>query len=430
PKLGLIILDEEHEASFKQEDHFRYHARDAAIILGQIKNIPVILGSATPSLESWHNAQSGKYHLHQMKHRVSGRPLPTIEVIDLKKQEKEASLPFWLSQPLYNKLSESLEKKEQSALFLNRRGMAQSAFCQSCGHVAHCPNCDISLTLHSNKYLVCHYCNYTKGFTEKCPECGENTVNPVGLGTEKVYQDLTSLFPQARITRADRDEIQSREDIENLVSQMEKHQVDILVGTQMIAKGLDFPKLNFVGLVLADVGFNLPDFRSNERNFQLITQVSGRSGRHINEPGQVYIQAYNPQHMSLLYAKNCDYTGFAKKELEHRKELFYPPFSRLGCLRFQGIHLKKVRLAAEQAAQRALQLQQQYPQHYSQIQVLGPAPMPLSKINNKYRYFLLCKSPLTPPLLLQTFFKQLLGDEKWKPTGVSLFIDIDPINLM
>ncbi|XGC80751.1 primosomal protein N' [Bdellovibrio bacteriovorus] len=439
--LGLIIVDEEHEPSFKQDEKLKYNGRDAAVVMGKLMNCPVVLGSATPSLETWKNAVEGKYHLHTLKKRVANRSLPEIEVIDLRKLkadddeqkkivQKYSHLPFWLSPDLYERMHEVLDQGDQAALFLNRRGVAQMVVCPSCGHTRECPNCDISLTLHAHSHLVCHYCDYHENFKTKCPDCSEGQLEAIGLGTELLETDLTRLFPGKKIARADRDEIQSRGDLEELISQMETGEIDILVGTQMIAKGLDFPKLKLVGLVLADVGFNLPDFRATERSFQLITQMSGRSGRHVKEgenPGRVIIQTFNAEHDSITFARNHDYEGFAKHELEMRAQLHYPPVGRLVSFRIQGTHLGKVEETAGLLARRAHALKAQFPQ-YSSIEVLGPAEAPLSKLRGQFRYHLLVKS--TQGNAANPFSRQLLGDQDWIPSGIKILIDIDPMSLL
>lgn len=441
PDLGLVIVDEEHEPSFKQDEKLKYNGRDAAVMMGKMMNCPVVLGSATPSLESWKNAKEGKYHLHTLRARVANRSLPDMEVIDLRKLksdddekrkliEKYSHLPFWISPDLYERMQEVLAQGDQAALFLNRRGVAQMVICPACGHTAECPNCDISLTLHGHSHLVCHYCDYHENLKTKCPDCKEGSMEPVGLGTELIERDLSRLFPEKKIARADRDEIQSRADLEALISDMETGVVDILVGTQMIAKGLDFPKLKLVGLVLADVGFNLPDFRATERSFQLITQMSGRSGRHVKDgesPGKVVIQTYNTEHESITFAKNHDFEGFAAQELMVRSQLNYPPMGRLVSFRIQGSKLGAVEETARLLARRAQALKQQFAQ-YESVEILGPAEAPLAKLRGQFRYHLLLKT--TQVSAANPFSRQLLGNQDWVPSGVRILIDIDPMSLL
>lgn len=439
--LGLIIVDEEHEPSFKQDEKLKYNGRDAAVMLGKMMNCPVVLGSATPSLESWKNAVDGKYHLHTLRNRVADRALPEIEVIDLRKNkaddehqkemiEKYSFLPFWLSPALYERMREVLDRGDQAALFLNRRGIAQMVVCPACGHTRECPNCDISLTLHAHSHLICHYCDYHENMKSKCPDCKEGELEAIGLGTELLETDLNRLFPGQTIARADRDEIQNRADLEELIHKMESGEINILVGTQMIAKGLDFPKLKLVGLVLADVGFNLPDFRSTERSFQLITQMSGRSGRHIKEgesPGQVIIQTFNAEHDSIRFAIQNDFEGFAQHELEIRGQLNYPPIGKLVSFRIQGRRLEQVEQTARLLARRANALKSQFSQ-YEGVEVLGPAEAPLAKLRGQFRYHLLIKSAQASAA--NPFSRQLLGDQEWVPSGVKIMIDIDPMSLL
>lgn len=429
--LGLIIVDEEHEPSYKQDDKLRYHARDAAVMLAHFHGCPVILGSATPSLESWNNAKSGKYKLHQLKKRVHSGELPHVEIIDLRIQEEnENELPDWMSSKLHERMKVILDQGYQVALFLNRRGMANVVMCGSCGYSAECPNCDINLTLHSRSHLVCHYCDYHENLKNHCPSCHTGELSALGLGTEKLEQDIRKLFPDKVVARADRDEIQNREDLENFIADVEKGDIDILVGTQMIAKGLDFPKLKLVGLVLADIGFNLPDFRATERNFQLIVQMSGRPGRHLHKAddrGEVIIQTFNPEHESLSFAYKHDYEGFAAQELSHRELLNYPPLGRLVSLRIQSSDRDKARSLASMVGVRASALKSQFPQ-YEGLEVLGPAEAPLSKLKGQYRYHILLKSGKGPAL--QSFLKRLMGNEKWIPSRCRVIVDIDPLHLL
>ncbi|MCB0390187.1 MAG: primosomal protein N' [Bdellovibrionales bacterium] len=425
--LGLIIVDEEHESSYKQDEKLKYNARDAAIMLAKMYDCPIVLGSATPSLESWHNAKTGKYYLHQMNERVSSRPMPEIKVVALQDRDKTANLPFWLSSLLYTEIQDSLAKKEQVALFLNRRGVAQFVQCFDCGYTYECPNCEISLTLHGKSDLVCHYCNYTTVFKEKCPDCQSENISAQGVGTEQVEKDVSKLFPDAVVQRADRDEISKREQMEDLIKNMEMGNIDILIGTQMIAKGLDFPGLNLVGLILADVGFHLPDFRASERSYQLITQVAGRAGRHSQVPGKVIVQTFNPQQKCLQFALNNDFEGFCSHELQQRQELSYPPFGRLALIRIVGNTL----LNTQKAAQHTMHMLQSLKNHrtlYNEIKVLGPAPAPMTKLRNKYRYHILVKSPNAQTL--QALLNELAPDFGKGLSSVKLQIDIDPYNMM
>lgn len=435
PNLGMIVVDEEHEASFKQEEQLKYHARDAAVMLAKFSDCPIVLGSATPSLETWYNTQLGRYKLHSLKYRVADRAMPTIDVVDMKHAREERKieggtgpLPFWLTDVLHKGIVSTLEKNQQVALFLNRRGIAQAVICPDCGWVPACPNCEVKLTLHGKSHLLCHYCDYHETLSEYCSECKQGEPKPMGLGTELVERDLAKLFPGARIARMDRDEISTREDLEDMVKAVENREVDILVGTQMIAKGLDFPGLTLVGLVMADVAFNLPDVRAGERAFQLLTQVAGRSGRHLDEgAGRVVIQTYNPEHPSITYTVANDYDGFAAYELGFREAMNYPPYWRLANFRIQGPDLDRVTKTAQQLKTRALALKG-HSKSYSQIEILGPAESPLAKLRNQHRWQMLIKAP--DAATLGAFCRTLMENQEWVPPATKLSVDIDSVQML
>ena len=383
PNLSLIIVDEEHESHFKQEEKLKYHARDSAIMLGHKYNIPVILGSATPSLETWHKFKTGKYQYHQLTKRFKGFPMPQVKIVDLKKQENK-KLPFWLSEELFQELKNSLQKKEQSALFLNRRGQSSLSLCSFCGSPVKCPHCDISLVLHSNKYLVCHYCNYSSSMPQaKCHPSKE--IIHRGVGTESVFSEIKKLFPEASVQLADSDHIHSSRQFQTLVEQMLKGKTDILVGTQMIAKGLDFPKLNLVGFILADMALYAQDFRSTEKCFQLITQMSGRAGRH--NTGKVIIQTYSPDHHAIQKGSRMEFEKMAVQELKFRKQMHYPPFTRLALIQTSSPKKDKSLSLAKEIHKNILTAIQK-----KKVQCLGPAPAPVFKLRSKYRYRILLKA--------------------------------------
>lgn len=431
PNLGLIILDEEHEPSYKQDEKLKYHARDAAIVLAKFLNVPIVLGSATPSLESWNNVKNGKFHLHTMSQRVNARQLPEIEVVDLREQHRvrkdtPSDLPFWLSERLHEELQATWARGDQAALFLNRRGLAQTAQCHACGHVAECPNCSVSLTVHARSHLVCHYCDYSERLQEMCPDCKDSPLEALGLGTERVEDDIRKLFPEVRIARADRDEIQNREQLEKLIEDVEQHRVDLLIGTQMIAKGLDFSRLNLVGLVLADVGFHWPDFRASERSYQLLTQVSGRSGRQT--AGKVIIQTYDPDHPSIKFTLGSSFNSFADFELQERADMLYPPVWRMAMIRIQSQSEEAGERAADLVVKRARQLQKQISTYADNLVALGPAPAPLFKLRGKFRYQVMIKCDSSQRL--NAFCKQLLSNEDWIPAGTKVQVDIDPFQMM
>lgn len=441
PKLGLIVLDEEHEPSFKQDEKFRYHGRDCAVMLARHLKIPIVLGSATPSLETWKNAVDGRYQIHRLPDRIYTKTsLPDFQVIDLRHQRRPAKpadvlapptdLPEWMSPILYTALEKNLKNNFQAALFLNRRGAASVTVCGACGYIAECPNCDIKLTLHGQRHLVCHYCDYQILTPEECPSCKDSNLKALGLGTEQIETDLKRLFPVARVARADRDEIQNREDMENLVKSMDSGQIDLLVGTQMIAKGLDFKRLNLVALVLADIGFSMPDFRSTERSYQLISQMAGRAGRHHLEGsmgGEVWVQTYNPDHPSLQFALRTDFEGFAKQELELRKELSYPPFGRMISIKIQSLDRMLLLSFARTLQTRSQKLMEQ---HFSDsaLECLGPVEAPIAKLRGQFRMHMLLKA--ADSKRLHAFIRMLLGDMDWVPSKVKLTTDVDPLNLL
>ena len=384
PHLSWIIVDEEHEPHFKQEEKLKYHGRDAAVYLGKCLDIPIVLASATPSLESWWNAKRGKYIYHSLKKRVFDTSVPTIEVVDMKQPNNiNKNLPYWLSVPLYKALQKSLEQKEQSALFLNRRGESSYVFCPRCSYSFSCVNCDISLTQHQSSHLLCHYCGFRIEKPKSCPECKAEELFSFGAGTALLQKELKGLFPTASIIRADRDEIKNHKQWAEILNRIEKKEVDILVGTQMIAKGLDFPHLNLVGLILADQGLNHPDFRSAEKSFQLITQMAGRSGRR-KQMGRVLLQSYNPSHTVIAAVTKGSYEHFVEEELTCRKKYNYPPFGKLALIRVQSVSSARALHVISEIRNRLKNLKD--------FKILGPAPAPYFRLRNKYRYHLLIKS--------------------------------------
>ena len=441
--LGLIVVDEEHEGSFKQSTKLKYHARDTAIMLAKFYDCPILLGSATPSMESWKKATDNKYKLHKIKKRIFSSFLPQIQIVDMRKEKQSKkkkknsqkslpSIPPWMSDLLYAKLCENLSKKEQSALFLNRRGTASLSLCQSCGHVFECPNCAVYLTLHQPNTLLCHYCEHKEELSKICPKCKKTLIKALGLGTERIEKDLKQLFPHIKTLRADRDEVSGIEDLELMIEKMEKKdQVDILIGTQMIAKGLNFPYLTLVGFVLADIGFNLPDFRASEKSFQLITQMMGRPGRFFQKDSQVIVQTFNPHHISLVFAKEHNYEGFAGKELSYREKLHYPPYGRLALFKIQGANEKLTEEASKDLRKKAMEIKETTPS-FSSLQILGPSPSPLSRIKGKYRFHLLVKA--LNPFDLNSFSQALAHEfeerKKTEKSKVQILLDIDPVHML
>jgi primosomal protein N' (replication factor Y) (superfamily II helicase) len=347
--LGLIIVDEEHEHSYKQEETPRYHARDVAVMRGQFEQAVVVLGSATPSLESYFNARRGKYALLEMPTRIDDRRMPLVRVIDMRQEARKAKGVPIFSVGLKEAITRRLEKKEQTILFLNRRGYASSLQCPKCGFVAGCPNCSIALTYHRRlQKLCCHICGHQEDAPAVCPEaqCRNPAIRYAGLGTERVEESLHKLFPQASVVRMDSDALQRKEDYRRILGDFRTGKIDILVGTQMIAKGLHFPNVTLVGIIYADLSLHMPDFRAGERTFQLLTQVAGRAGRGDVE-GEVFVQAFTPFHPAIQYARRHDFIGFYEQEIEFREQLKYPPLSRATLLTLRGRNEEKVSFSAE-----------------------------------------------------------------------------------
>jgi primosomal protein N' (replication factor Y) len=410
--LGLIIVDEEHEQSYKQDNLPRYNGRDLAIVRGSQIGAQVILGSATPSLESWRNAEQGKYRLHRLLKRPLHYSLPEVKILDMRDCESRDLI----SDELASAIARRLDDNEQVILFQNRRGYSSFVQCLKCGKLITCPNCEISMYYHRDREeMQCHYCGLFFPIPRRCPDCGSFSFAYGAPGTQKVEQNLKILFPMAKILRLDSDS--SRTNLKSMYKRMKNHEVDILLGTQMITKGLDFPNVTLVGIINADISLNIPDFRSAERSFQLITQVAGRSGR-ADKNGEVIIQTYNPEHYAIQYAGKQDFEGFALSELEFRKRLFYPPYSRLGRILYQSTDQESLK-------QEMLLLQEKLPTQSSSMIILGPSPAPFSKINHLYRYHVIIKAKT--PKILNSAIERILKDTKSK---LQPQIDVDPVMLL
>jgi len=423
---GLIIVDEEHDSSYKQDDGFRYQARDLAVLRGSQCDAVVVLGSATPSTISYHHALQGKYNLLSMEKRISDRPLPDVQVVNMLTMETVSGRPAVFSNELIKGLRINLENNEQSLIFLNRRGYANYMICRDCGQPVQCRNCQISLTLHKTTgKLLCHYCAYTLPSKTVCANCQSTSLVALGVGTERLQDELTKLFPKARIERLDRDTCVKRNDYLRILKAVHRGEVDILLGTQMITKGHHFPNVTLVGIVLADTGLGLPDFRAGERTFQLISQVSGRAGRG-EKPGRVIVQTFQPEHHSIEMSTNHDYIGMYNREIGLRKRLDYPPFARLINLRIEGKEEKDVHAAAQELGAKAMRLCKKK----SQPEVLGPAPAPLVRLRDKYRYQILLKGRELESLhlLVHRLQKDItLFNNAGK---VKIAVDIDPEFMM
>jgi primosomal protein N' (replication factor Y) len=384
--LGLIVVDEEHEPTFKQQNSPRYHARDMAVKRAQLENAVVILGSATPSLESYQNALSGKYELCRLPSRIGQMPLPQVSLVDMKEECRIHKRFVYFSRFLMQQLEKVLANREQAILFLNRRGFATTVICPVCGYFAHCPHCDVSLTYHhKGQKLSCHYCGYEKNAPSRCPECQFTGIRMLGAGTERVEAILRKSFPEARVARMDSDNMTSRKKYEETFLAFASGELDILLGTQMIAKGLDFPRVTLVGIVTADTSLQLPDFRAAERTFQLLVQVAGRAGRGEKQ-GKVILQTFHSEHYAIMAAFKQDYEKFAAQELSLRRELNYPPFGRLVRIVVEG--KEEVKVLAELRDIMRL-LKSALP---SEVEILGPAAAPIARIEDRLRWHIILKS--------------------------------------
>ncbi|PEK05477.1 primosomal protein N' [Bacillus toyonensis] len=389
--LGIIIIDEEHESSYKQEDNPKYHARDVAVWRGQYHKCPIVLGSATPTLESFARATKGVYELLTMEKRMNEQALPTVEIVDMREELRDGNRSMF-SKALHEKIADRLEKKEQMVLFLNRRGHSTFVMCRDCGYVVQCPHCDISLTYHKmNHRLKCHYCSYEENMPTACPACQSTYIRFFGTGTQKVEEEITKLFPEARVIRMDVDTTSRKGMHEKLLKAFGEEKADILLGTQMIAKGLDFPKVTLVGVLTADTMLHLPDFRASEKTYQLLTQVSGRAGRH-ELPGEVVIQTYTPEHYSIELAKNQQYDVFFDQEMQMRRTRQYPPYYYVVLVTVSHPELLK-------AVQVTEKIVGHLRMHCSQqTMVLGPVASAIPRIKDRYRYQCMIKYKREPNL--------------------------------
>jgi primosomal protein N' (replication factor Y) len=419
--LGLIIVDEEHEGSYKQEEAPPYHARDVAVMRGHLEKIPVVLGSATPSLESFHHAREGKYVLARLTRRVDEGRLPTVHLLDLRQEFKKEKRAMLLAPRLVEAVRARLAAGQQTILFLNRRGYSTSLQCPQCGQVQECPNCSLPLTYHRQAgRLRCHLCDHAAPVPRECPECHFGDYKHSGMGTEKIEQAVGEAFPDAAILRMDSDTMKGKDAYRRALRDFAEGRVDILVGTQMIAKGLHFPNVTCVGVVQADLALQLPDFRAAERVFQVLMQVGGRAGRG-EVAGEVFVQTRTPFHPAIQFARHHDYEGFAEQELEFRRSLNYPPFQRAVLITFQGVNEEKTLYVAEQAAR------QLRPLAGNLAEMSGPAPAPIPKINNRHRFHLFLKTSRMTALM-RALRPGLLGG-KW-PEGVKMTVDVDPVYLL
>jgi primosomal protein N' (replication factor Y) len=422
--LGVVVVDEEHDPSFKQEEKMRYNARDLALVRGQQTGAAVILGSATPSLETLENAHRGRYQKLDLRARVDNRPLPNVSVVDLRLERPHSATAVEeapiLSLPLLKEMDHVLQRGQQVILFLNRRGHSTFLVCEVCGTSLRCASCDVCLTNHLSIFKVmCHYCGFSGPIPERCQECGGPLLR-LGVGTERVQEEVALRFPRARVARLDRDAATSADKLTHILSSFARREVDVLVGTQMVAKGHDFPGVTLVCVVLADTSLALPDFRAAERTFHLLTQVAGRAGRG-RDSGRVLVQTYNPDSEPVRRVIAHDFDGFAQQELQWRRAMAYPPYSRLIAVRIEGLHPEQTETVARELARR---MAQRLPPASRGVRLLGPAPAPIRRIKGKTRWQLLLKgstySLLHGPVAAAEAYLPRV------PASVKVAIDVDP----
>ena len=429
-QLGLIIVDEEHDSSYKQEGKLRYNAKDLAVVRAKQNNCIVILGSATPSVQSYYNVTINKYTELTLTKRVEQRPLPKIHIVDLRHYRDARGHNRFVTPELAAAMKETLKRGEQVLLFLNRRGYASFPVCGACGQPMHCKHCDISLTLHrrSNAYR-CHYCGYLRAATSNCDICGSTKIKHLGPGTEKLEDMLAALFPQARIARMDRDTTVRKGSILKLLKGLKNKTIDILVGTQMVAKGHDYPNITLVGIICADLSLSFPDFRAGERTFQLLAQVAGRAGRG-ERPGRVILQTYNPEHFCITAARRQDYNSFYQQEIRFRKALNYPPYSRMIQLKISGRNPQVTEKNALLLGDHCRMLKTTQVDAYQRVETMGPIEASLTKIAGRYRWQILLKSANTKAL--HQFMNQLMSQSHgiFNRPQIQVAIDVDPIFLM
>ena len=426
PALGIIIIDEEHEASYKSETVPRYHARETAIQRAKMTDAVVVLGSATPSLESYYKAENDEYCLLELKHRVQKRPMPLCEIIDLREELRRGNRSI-LSDRLSELMEDRLKKGEQTMLFINRRGMAGFVSCRACGHVIKCPHCDVSLSQHGSgaaTRLVCHYCGYTTIQPGLCPVCGSKYISGFKAGTQKIEQVVKARFPQARVLRMDMDTTRTKDGYEQILSAFSNHEADILIGTQMIVKGHDFPGVTLVGVLAADLSLYISDYRASERTFQLLTQAAGRAGRG-DIPGNVIIQTYDPDHYSITTAKEQNYEAFYGQEIEYRKMMRYPPVWNMLYI----LCASKNEAAASEAAVALMgKIDQIVRENSEKIFPIGPSDAPVAKISDVYRKVIYVKTREYQTLvILKDGLEAFIKDNRLYQ-NVAVGFDFNPVN--
>lgn len=419
--LGLIVVDEEHENSYKQDISPRYQARDIAVVRGHLEKCPVLLGSATPSLETWNNAQNDKYELTRMSQRIDDRKMPLIRIIDMRQEaRKTQSGPTILSHKLRQAMEERLARGEQTILFLNRRGFAKNILCPECGYVANCRHCSTTMTLHRKEdRLICHICGFSQLPPRSCPECSSKSIVNAGYGTERVEEVLRQVFDRARITRVDTDAMRRKNQLRDTLNEFRAKKIDILIGTQMIAKGLHFPNVTLVGILNADVGLHIPDIRAGERTFQLLTQVAGRAGRGELE-GEVVVQTYTPHHPSIQFARHHDFEGFAEQELQMRRQFGHPPFLHLVLITARSVHQQRAEFSLKTLHAR---LAKGLPED---MRLTEPLPSPLVKSHDQWRYQVILKAASARKMAAHV--REVMNDLTF-PSDVIVTVDIDPYSM-
>jgi primosomal protein N' (replication factor Y) len=429
-KLGLIVIDEEHETTFKQENIPRYHARDVAVMRARLENVPIIMGSATPALETWHNAQEGRYSLLRLPQRVADRPLPPVELVDLRHEAPGRGPHHAVGPTLERAMRHALAAGGQVMLLLNRRGFSTHVYCPDCGHVLTCQHCDLALTYHKGRNaLLCHYCGYETSPAQHCPQCQKAIIKYMGLGTEKLQAEIAQKFPDYVVQRMDSDTMDRPGSHARVLDAFRDGRIHILLGTQMIAKGLDFPNVTLVGVINADVGLHLPDFRAGERTFQLLSQVSGRAGRGPRG-GRVLIQTYSPDHPCIALAAAHDYDTFVARELEQRKLHQYPPYQRLVRIVIRSLDQEAACQFADRlsgAFRLALEKETRRADSPAALRILGPAEAPVFRLNGYYRFHFQLQSP--SPAQLHRVLRDVLAAVR-PPAGVDFQIDVDPFNML
>jgi len=425
--VGLIVVDEEHETSYKQGEAPRYHARDGAVVRARLESVPVVLGSATPSVESYANVKNRKYRLSILPKRIEDRPLPRIELLDLHKIPPKERLGV-LSPQLVEKIGAVLERGEQAMIFLNRRGYAPFLLCPGCGHVPRCPHCEVTYTFYKARPILrCHYCGTERRPPEACPECQSSRISHRGVGTQRVEEDLVKAFPRARVARMDLDTTRRRDSARQILGRFAKGEIDLLLGTQMIAKGHHFPGVSLVGVINADIALHLPDFRAAERTFQLLLQVAGRAGRGASK-GEVIIQTFHPMHYALRAAVDHDYEAFVEREMEDRRELRYPPYSRIISITFRGKQEGRVQAGATRFRQIVTTDKKLDGLYY---EILGPAPAPIARIRDKVRWKLLVKGkPGRWRALRDRLSEHLETFHAGRGAHTELIVDVDAQSLL